>query len=109
VISTMARRYPPIRRIADALSARSEVHFVPTQLGCTDRFTEAYYGSPEGLLDPGARSARSVWSFVDEGVVDRFESELRADLQSGRWDARYGTLRTLLEFDGTLRLVIGRD
>jgi hypothetical protein len=28
--------------------------------------------------------------------VARFESDLRADLESGRWDVRYGALRTLL-------------
>ena len=50
-----------------------------------------------------------MWGFVDDGVVAQFESDLRADMESGRWDARYGTLRTLPEFKGSLRLVIGRD
>lgn len=109
VISTMTRRDPPIRRLADALGARSEMRRVPIPLDCTDGFCEAYYGRPEGLLDPGARSACSAWSFVEDGVVARFERELGADLRSGRWDARHGALRTLPEFDGSLRLVIGRD
>jgi SAM-dependent methyltransferase len=108
VISTMTRRDPPIRRLVDALGARSEVHRVPIPRDCTDGFCEAYYGRPEGLLDPGARSACSVWSFVDDGVVARFERELSADLRSGRWDGRHGALRTLPGFDGSLRLVIGR-
>jgi len=38
-----------------------------------------------------------VWGFVDDGVEAQFESDLRADL------------RTLPEFKGSLRLVIGRD
>ena len=50
-----------------------------------------------------------MWSFVDDGVFGRFERELGADFASGRWDARHGALRTLPEFDGSLRLVIGRD
>jgi SAM-dependent methyltransferase len=108
VISTMVRRDPPIRRLTDALGTRSEVSPVPIPLDCTDGFCEAYYGRPEGLLDEGARSACSGWSFVDDGVVARFESDLRADLESGRWDAKYGALRTLPEYDGSLRLVIGR-
>lgn len=108
VISTMARRDRPIRRLTDVLGARSEVRHVPIPRGCTDGFCEAYYGRPERLLVPGARSACSVWSFVENGVVAGFERELAADLRSGRWDARHGALRTLPEFDGSLRLVIGR-
>jgi hypothetical protein len=81
---------------------------VPIPLGCTDGFCEAHYGRPERLLDPGARSARSVWSFVDDSVVAKFECELGSDLRSGRWDARHGALPTLPGFDGSLRLVIGR-
>jgi hypothetical protein len=50
----------------------------------------------------------SAWSFVEDGVVVRFERELTADLRSGRWDAQHRALRTLSEFDGSLRLVIGR-
>lgn len=108
VISTMVRRDPPKRRLADALGARSEVRPVPIPLGCTDGFCEAHYGRPERLLEPGARSACSVWSFVDDSVVAKFECELGSDLRSGRWDARHGALRTLPGFDGSLRLVIGR-
>jgi len=107
VISTMARRDPPIRRLADALGTRSEVRRVPIPRECTDGFCEAYYGRPERFLDPGARSACSVWSFVEDGVVARFKRELSTDLRSGRWDARHGALRTLPQFDGSLRLVIG--
>lgn len=109
VISAMTRRDPPMGRLVEALGARSEMRPVPIPLDCTDGFCEAYYGRPEGLLDPCARSACSVWSFVEDGVVARFERELGADLRSGRWDARHGALRTLPEFDGSLRLVIGRD
>ena len=50
----------------------------------------------------------SAKSFVENGVVVRFERELTADLRSGRWDARHGAPRTLPEFYGSLRLVIGR-
>ncbi len=48
---------------------------MPIPRDCTDGFCEAYYGRPEGLLNPSARSACSVWSFVDDGVVAGFERE----------------------------------
>jgi hypothetical protein len=106
VISTEARRYPPIARIADALGG-ARVTPVPIPLDCTDGFGEAYFGRPELLLDAGARRANSAWSFVGDDVHERFERELGADLGSGAWDAAHGALRTMPEFDGSLRLVIG--
>ena len=75
---------------------------------CTDGFSEAYYGRPEALLDPGARLANSAWSFVDRAVSERFERALRADLESGVWDARHGRLRTQPSFEGSLRLIVCR-
>jgi hypothetical protein len=48
----------------------------------------------------------SSWTLVDPALVRRFEERLARDLESGAWDARYGYLRTLSEYDGSLRLVI---
>lgn len=108
VIAVEASRYPAPERIADLLGGTVEVTHVPIPLDCRDGFGEAYYGRPEALLDPGARLANSAWSFVEEGVEDRFDRELRADLQSGAWDARHGALRTQPAFDGSLRLIVSR-
>jgi hypothetical protein len=41
---------------------------------------------------------------VEQRVVRR----LRADLESGAWDRRYGHLRDLPAIDGSLRLVVAR-
>jgi hypothetical protein len=79
---------------------------VPIPLRCTDGFGEAYYGRPEGLLDPGARQACSAWSFVDAAVTERFVANLSAELASGAWNAKYGHLRTQPAFEGALRLVV---
>lgn len=108
VIATEARRYPPIAELASGLGGAVSVQQLPIPLGCADGFSEAYYGRPEALLDPGARRANSAWSFVGQEAVDRFERTLRADLASGRWDHRYGHLRTQRTYDGSLRLVVGR-
>ncbi|GAB3583883.1 methyltransferase domain-containing protein [Leifsonia lichenia] len=108
VIATEARRYPSITDIRSALGGTVTVTALPIPLACTDGFSEAYYGRPEALLDPGARLANSAWSFVDRAVHDRFERTLRADLGSGAWDARHGRLRTQPSFDGSLRLIVGR-
>lgn len=108
VIATEASRYPSIDALREGLAGTVSVESVPIPLGCVDGFSEAYYGRPEALLDPGARRANSAWSFVGPDVEARFARTLRSDLESGAWDARYGVLRSQPTFDGSLRLVVGR-
>jgi SAM-dependent methyltransferase len=108
VMATEDARFPTIARIADALGGQATVRTVPIPLDCTDGFNQAFYGRPEMLLQVGARTANSAWSFVAPEVQERFVRELGADLESGEWDRRYGFLRTQPTFDGGLRLVIGR-
>ncbi len=105
VIDVEARRYPPIETLLDGLGGGS-VRPIAIPQGCIDGFGEAYFGRPEALLDPGARRANSAWSFVEPAVHDRFERELRADLDSGAWDRRWGHLRTQDAFEGSLVLVV---
>ena len=106
VIATEARRYPPVDRIAAALGGGVERVDLPIPLHCVDGFSEAYFGRPEALLDPGARTANSAWSFVPAGVEERFVSALAGDLDSGAWDARHGALRTADHFHGSLVLLV---
>ncbi|MGY8661033.1 class I SAM-dependent methyltransferase [Bradyrhizobium sp. UFLA05-109] len=108
VIAVESVRYPPVRGIAQALGANTEVLSVPIPLDCTDGFNEAYYGRPEMLLDPAARLACSAWSFVDDDTVQHFEDGLGSDLVSGRWDSRFGQHRKLASFVGSLKLIVGR-
>jgi SAM-dependent methyltransferase len=116
VIATEARRYPPIKTLAEglagpgglvsaALAGAVSTATVPIPLDCTDGFNEAYYGRPEALLDPAARLSCSAWSFVGAEVHDRFARDLGRDLASGAWDRRYGQLRSQPAFDGSLVLV----
>jgi hypothetical protein len=101
------RRYPDVEEIAQALGADTHVLEVPIPLDCTDGFTETYYGRPEMFLDPAVRACQSAWGFVDQPSIDRGLAGLAADLESGAWDERFGTLRTQTEFVGALRLIIG--
>lgn len=106
VISTEARRYPSIDAIAEVLGS-VEVRNVPIPLDCTDGFNEAYYGRPEMLLDPLARTSCSAWSFVEQASAAGFVERLAADLADGTWDERHGHLRHQSTFDGSLVLVVG--
>ncbi|GAA0597590.1 methyltransferase domain-containing protein [Kribbella sandramycini] len=104
-IDTEARRYPPVDTILAGLGG-GQAHLLPIPLHCTDGFSEAYYGRPERLLDPGARRANSAWSFVTPDAHERFETHLSADLRNGTWDRNHGRLRTQPHFSGSLTLIV---
>jgi Methyltransferase domain len=116
MIAVEARRYPAPARIGAALSGGAvglveraiEILPMPIPLGCVDGFSEAYYGRPEALLDPGARRANSAWSFVGPDVEERFVRDLTRDLDSGAWDREYGQLRSMPHFNGSLVLIVSR-
>jgi SAM-dependent methyltransferase len=108
VMATEARRYPAIDRIATALGGDVEVQRLAIPFTCVDGFSEAYYGRPERLLDPGARRANSAWSFVDDMTAARSVAALRTALEDGSWDDAHGALRIAPSFDGALVLVTAR-
>jgi SAM-dependent methyltransferase len=100
------RRYPAISAIGAALGGSAEVSVVPVPADCTDGFTEAYYARPEMFLDPAARGAQSAWGFVTAEEQEAAVARLRADLDSGAWQQRYGRWRDEPCFEGSLRLVV---
>jgi SAM-dependent methyltransferase len=103
-----AQRYPDINRVCAVLGGAHVVE-VPVPFDCTDGVTEAYYGRPELFLDPSVRRAQSAWGFVPDGVEERFERALRADLDSGEWDRRHGHLRGQPSFLGAMRLILAEE
>jgi SAM-dependent methyltransferase len=108
VLAAEARRYPHPGQMTVALGGRGETIPVPIPLACRDGFNEAYYGRPEMLLDPAARTSCSAWSFVAAETAAGYVDHLRRDLASGAWDERYGHLRTQPAYDGSLRLLVAR-
>ena len=107
VLSTEARRYPSPERISAGLGSL-EISSVPVPLDCSDGFNEAYYGRPEMLLIPEARSACSAWSFLTESETKAAVDLLASDLASGAWDERHGPLRSQSSYDGSLVLIVSR-
>jgi SAM-dependent methyltransferase len=108
VLAAEARRYPPLDRMGTLFGGRVDVLPVPIPRSCTDGFNEAYYGRPEQFLEDGARLACSAWSFVSPEVAAGYVDHLCHDLTTGAWDLRYGHLRALVEFEGSLRLIVAR-
>jgi hypothetical protein len=106
LLASEAGRMPALDRIAAGLGGpvRTEVARLP--LHCTDGFVTAFYGRPEALLQAEVRRAQSAWNFLPDGAEDQIVAELGAAIESGRWDAAYGALRTTAYYDGGYRLVV---
>jgi SAM-dependent methyltransferase len=73
---------------------------------CVDGFLAAYWRRPEAYLDPGVRAGISGFALLDPDVVNRGVARLRADLESGSWEERFGDLRRLETLDVCYRLVV---
>ena len=92
--------------IAAALSP-VRVEVVPVPWDCTDGFLGAYWRRPEAYLLPVVRNAISALALLDEDLVDDAVRRLAADLDTGRWAARYADLLDRDTMDLGYRLVVG--
>ncbi len=108
LIAAERGRYPAIEVIGATLGDGATVCAVPVARDCLDGFTEAYFARPEAFLDEATRRSQSAWGFVDAAMEERFVEQLRSDLASGSWDARFGHLRNQDLYEGALRLVVHR-
>jgi SAM-dependent methyltransferase len=73
---------------------------------CADGFLAAYWRRPEAYLDPKRRAGMSGFALLDPSVVTRGVTRLKADLESGAWEERFGHLRRLDALDVCYRLVV---
>lgn len=104
LMTANARSFPSMKELLDVLPAAT-VQPLMMPRDCTDRMFGALWARPEQHLDPEVRAATSAWHQVPEAASARALRQLRSDLASGRWDERYGHLRTTPEWDVGLRLV----
>lgn len=106
VIEVEKQRFPTIEFLIKALGGNCEVQSIPVPLDCVDGFQEAYYGRPEAFLSTAVRKGQSAWGFIPEEEQERIVKRLADDLQSGKWDEKYGHFRMQPEFTCALRLII---
>lgn len=100
------RRMPNIDELATRLGGKVEVEDLVIPAQCSDGFTEAYFARPEAFLDDQVRRSQSAWGFIDRHEELRSVERLRDALDDGSWDSRFGELRSLPEYSGSLRLVV---
>ena len=96
---------PTVATIGRHLDVR-QVQTVMIPADCTDGFGCAFWNRPEAHLDPDVLAGMSWTSHLPPEVLNAGIDGLRADLASGRWDERYGHLRSLTEADYGYKLVI---
>ena len=103
-----ASRETPLGQMAQMLGGHLEVIPVPIPADCTDGFNAAYWRRPRAYLDPQVWRPMSALALIPE--ADRADGmrRLRADLDSGEWDRRWGHLRALDELDLGYRVVVAR-
>lgn len=99
------REKMPTMQFLEAKLPKATVEVVPAPSRCQDEFTSALWDRPELFLEPAVLRASSLWHQLSPETVERGRERLRADLESGRWDEKFGHLRTLPELDIGLRLV----
>ena len=80
-----------------------KVSTVPIPHDCSDGFLAGYWRRPAAYLDERVRAAMS--SFWALGDVSEGLASLRADLDSGAWESKYGDQLALEELDCGYRLV----
>jgi SAM-dependent methyltransferase len=102
---SMDRDVMPSRARIRACLPSAELEPVAVPRGCLDGFTIALWDRPEWLLDPEVRRASSIWHRMPPAAAERGLERLRAELENGRWDEKYGRLRAQAELDIGLRLV----
>jgi SAM-dependent methyltransferase len=100
------RTFPSIAQLRSWLGGEVRVEPVAVAVDTPDWTLGSFWAHPERVLDERARAATSGFARMPAAVVDRAVNAVREDLQSGAWDARYGTLRSLRSLDIGQRLVV---
>jgi SAM-dependent methyltransferase len=98
--------FPLPETLAEWLGGSVSVEPVPIPRDTSDWMLGSFWAHPERLLDPNARAVTSGLARMDKDVIDRLVARVGSDLADGTWDARYGALRALDEYDAGLRLVV---
>ncbi|MGB5963267.1 MAG: methyltransferase domain-containing protein [Coleofasciculaceae cyanobacterium] len=104
--------FPPLNDVAMLFQATTQrtVEIYPFLLpsDLTDMFFVAGWRRPEIYLNPDIRAGISALALADTNVVERGVNLLEEDLNSGRWDAKYGEIRKLREIDAGYRFLCAK-
>ena len=100
-------RFPRLPDIARSFTAMN-AHPVLVPHDCADGFLGAFWRRPDAYLDPGVRRGISSFGQIPSAALDEGLARLAADLDEGRWDARFGHLRAEDNVDLGYRLLVAK-
>jgi SAM-dependent methyltransferase len=101
-----AEYMPPVDELAEMMGGAS-IEAVPLPRRCSDGFFLALWDRPEMHLDPEVRRGSTIWHVMEPELAESGLADLRADLESGRWDESHRHLREdTPELDLGLRLLV---
>lgn len=93
----------PIPKLIGNIQAitQTTVDVIPFRLpkDLSDSFAAVGWGRPELYLDSNIRNGISSFRKIDDELLNSGLSRLRQDLETGRWDLKYGYLRQQNEYD----------
>lgn len=96
--------FPSNDELEEALGPLS-IRPLPIPHDCSDGFLGAYWRRPHAYLDPGVRSAISIFAKLPPIEIEAGLARLQADLDSGRWHASQRALLEREALDVGYRLV----
>jgi ubiquinone/menaquinone biosynthesis C-methylase UbiE len=91
------KAYSPVEELADLVAAvgkwSKSVHRFPLPHDFSDFNMRSGWNRPELYLDPNVRRCMSGFALASKSEVETGVERLCSDLESGRWDEKYGALR----------------
>ncbi len=103
-VADLAADRPSLAERAHAIGASMQPVMIPWD--CMDGFFHAYWRRPEAYLQELVRRGTSVWARVGAHAERRAVAALRADLESGAWQARSAELLEYEQADLGARLLV---
>lgn len=107
------RFFPPLSNISELIGATTqrsvEVSTLMLPHDLSDLFVAALWRRPEMYLSSVVRAGMSAFALAEPAVVELGVRQLEEDLNSGRWNAKYGNIQDLAEFDAGYRFLCAKS
>lgn len=110
IISQSYQAYIPIQEVKSELSQATnnqvEVRDFPVPFDINDCFFASAWRRPELFLEQGFRAGVSALAKCPDDVLKPLLHRLESDLNTGKWDEKYGYLRSFGTYEGGYRFLI---
>lgn len=109
IIAKSYQAYPPIDEVADVLrntsNSQVQVYDFPVPFDIEDCFFASAWRRPELYLNGDFRAGVSPLAKCPDEILLPLLDRLESDLTSGKWDEKYGYIRSLDTYEGGYRFL----